>query len=72
MITQNYLTVSPAYGRDYKSAKDAKSDFLGGKDFRMESIGQGGTYCSLRDFAQGVEVSIRYAKLTKVVNVQVP
>ena len=26
------MVVTPAYGRDYKSAKAAKEDFLAGKD----------------------------------------
>lgn len=71
MITQNYLTISPAFGRDYKSAKDAKEAFLSGKDFKMESLVAGGQYCSVRDFKPGVIVSVRYAKLAKVVNVTV-
>lgn len=65
-IEENDLVISPAYGRDYKSAKDAISDFVVGKDFKMESIGHGGMYCSIRDFEKGVEVLIRYSKLTKV------
>ena len=73
MITQNYLTISPAYGRDYKKASDATKDFVEGKDFIMESLMAGGwTYCSVRDFAPGVVVSVRYAKMRKVVNVKVP
>ena len=68
MITQNYLTISPAYGRDYKSQAEVEAAFELGKDFKMESIGQGGTYCSIRDFAPGTVVSIRYNKLQRVVN----
>lgn len=71
-ITQNWTEVSPAYGRDYKSAAQAKTDFLEGKDFKLETIGLGGTYCSVCDFAPGVKVNVRYARLTKVVVVRVP
>lgn len=72
MITQKYTVVSPAYGRDYKKQADAKADFLAGKDFKMESVEFGGGYCSVRDFASGVPVEVRYARLTKAVIVNVP
>ena len=71
MITTDNLTVSGAYGKDYKSAADAKIAFLSGKDFKMESIGQGGTYCSVRDFQPGLTVMVRYAGKTKVTPVTV-
>lgn len=72
MITENYTTVSPAYGKDYKSGKDAKADFLAGKDFRMETLCQGSGYCSIRDFAPGVSVQVRFKKMAGVVMVKVP
>lgn len=72
MITQDYKVVSPAYGRDYKSKKEVEADFFGGKDFVMESIDcQPGCYCSMRDFAPGTKVEVRYAKMTKVVILEV-
>lgn len=61
----NYLELVPAYGRDYKSAKDVKADFLAGKDFALP-FAFGGRYCSVRDFAKGQAVLLRFAKLTKV------
>ena len=74
MITMNYLSLTPAYGRDYKSAREVTQAFLDGKDFEIASMfgSFGGRYCSVRDFAQGVTVSIRYNRLTRVVNVKVP
>lgn len=72
MISANYLTVSPAYGRDYKSKAEATAAFAEGQDFKMESLGQGGTYCSARDFEHGVWVSIRYEKMTKITNYRIP
>lgn len=66
MITQNYLCISPAYGRDFLSAKAVIEHFNSGADFKMESLGQGGTYCSKSDFEKGVMVTIRYNKLRKV------
>jgi hypothetical protein len=72
MITENWITVSPAYGRDYKSGKDAKADFLKGKDFKLHSMTRHeGTYCSVRDFAPGVSVQIRYKQMRQVVAVKV-
>ena len=66
-------SVSPAYGRDYKSADAAKDAFLGGKNFELNSLhGGGGRYCSVEDFQPGGTVSVRYAKLTKQVIVTVP
>lgn len=33
-----YITLSPAYGRDYKSAKAVKEDFNADKDFIIEDV----------------------------------
>jgi hypothetical protein len=67
-----YLTVSPAYGRDYKSANAAKADWFAGKDFIMQSVSthRSGTYCSIRDFAEGTTINIRYNKMRRVVPVE--
>ena len=73
---QNYLPwyseVLPAFGRDYKSAKDAKADFLAGKDWQLASLFAGGRYCSVRDFSAGTPVLLRYANAAKVCAVKVP
>ena len=71
LITANYRVVVPAYGRDYKSAKDAKADFAAGKDFIYQNFdGTGAT--SVRDFAAGVTVNIRYKRMTQVTPFKVP
>ena len=70
-ITEDYVVVSPAYGRDYKNKESAKADFLAGKDFQLESISYGGKYCSIRDFAKNVKVEVRYNKLQSAVIVEV-
>jgi hypothetical protein len=70
MITQDYQVVSPAYGRDYKNKTDAEAGFRSGKDFMNESP-IGGTYCSIRDFAPGVKVEVRYNKKQSAVIVTV-
>ena len=63
-ITQDYLVLSPAYGRVYNTRQAALDDFAAGKDFVNESrhLTGGGTYCSVRDFAQDVKVEIYLRK----------
>jgi hypothetical protein len=65
MITNDFQTLGPAYGRDYKSAAEVIDAFNDGKDFIMLSTGHNGTYCSKRDFAKGITVQLRYDKLRK-------
>ncbi len=65
MITENWKTLTPAYGRDYKSKSAAEADFKAGKDFVLNEP-YGTTYCSISDFAPGVRVKVRYKKLTQV------
>lgn len=72
MIVENYLTVSPAYGREYTKASAAMQDWLEGRDFKMESMIGSGSYCSIRDFAAKTKVQVRYSRLTKVVVVETP
>ena len=61
-------TLTPAYGRDYKSKKAVLADFDANKDFVYNCIASpyDGKYCNKADLA-GAEVIIRYAKLTKVI-----
>lgn len=70
-----YLTVVPAYGRDYKSKAAAVADWNEGKDFLVQDIGAGsdnGRYVSKRDLeGQQVTVNIRYKRLTMVAPVKV-
>lgn len=71
-----WLTVTPAYGRDYKSAKAAKEDWQAGKDF-IESVT--GRYISRAEllnpetnqYAKPVDVKVRYKKLTMIGNLEV-
>lgn len=69
MITVDYRVVTPAYARDYKNQKEVKEAFLSGVDFKLQPEG---CYCSIRDFAPGVTVNVRYAKMMKVLPVKVP
>lgn len=70
-ITQ--AIISPAYGHDYRSADAAIEAFLTGKDFMLHTpLQYMGRYCSVRDFAPGAQVMLRYGKMRKVVPVRVP
>ena len=64
------ITISPAYGRDYRSKKEAESAFQENQDFIVESVmsGYAGSYCNLADLKAGriKSVEIRYAKKAKV------
>ena len=70
MIKENYSTLTPAYGRDYKSKAAAIADFNGNKDFVLNTPWGTGLVSKI-DFAPGVTVNIRYKKLTQVAVVRV-
>ena len=74
------LTLTPAYGRDYKSKKAVTEDFNNDKDFVIMSMaqalfkdGQGGTYTNKTDLVKmgHKQVKIRYSKLRKVMMMEV-
>lgn len=69
-ISTPYCELSPAYGRDYKSAAEAKASFIEGKDWTGD-YNLGFKYCSVRDFEDGVPVLLRYNKLKSVVSFKV-
>ena len=67
------LTVLPAYGRDYKSAKAVKAHWAEGKDFVIASImdPNDGKYINKEDADKaGITVCIRYKNKTQVVVIQ--
>lgn len=57
------ISVSPAYGRSYKNAREALAAWHEGKDFILHSLFESG-YCSIRSFekAKGTLVEIRFGK----------
>ena len=68
------LILTPAYGRDYRSVKELKTDWDADKDFVVANLFHGnGTYTNRADLLrEGVRsVQIRYAKLRKVTVLQV-
>ncbi len=62
------ITLTPAYGRDYRSAAAVMIDWKAEKDFVLQPVG---SYCSILNTAllkaSGVtHVHFRYQKMTKV------
>jgi len=65
-----YVSMVPAYGRDYKSKKALLEDWNAGKDFQLQTI-HDNRYTSIRDVEElkkeGVKsLNIRYDRLTKI------
>ncbi len=63
------MTITPAYGRDYKSKSAILEDWNAGKDFAIaDAFSGGGTYINNADAVRaGVKaVTVRYAQLRKV------
>lgn len=58
------VTLTPAYGRDYKSKAEIVAALNKPEDFTANHF-TGTTYCSVRDLADG-EHMIRYKKLANV------
>lgn len=64
-LLTGYQTVTPAYGRDYKSAASIAVDLQAGKDFNLQTF-NGSGYVSLADFAVGAVINVRYQQNRKV------
>jgi hypothetical protein len=64
------LSVIPAYGHDYKSAKAVVADFLANKDFLIcdMSSPDDGRYVNAEQLALGDTLCVRYARKTKQTN----
>lgn len=64
------LTCIPAYGRDYKSAKEVQADFDANKDFMICDMfsPDDGRYVNAEQLETGETLCIRYAKKTKQTN----
>ena len=65
------MTVTPAYGRDYKSLKAAKVDWAQGKDFIVADFYSewDGRYIN-EEQAVGQSIMVRYSNLRKVGKLQ--
>lgn len=67
------MTLTPAYGRDYTSAKSVKADFDGNKDFVIADVfgGQAGRYINKEQLPVGSSVMIRFKQLRSVTVIKV-
>jgi len=66
------VILTPAYGRDYKSAEAAREAFLSGKDWILNDLSSrwDGKPCSKNDFEQGQTFRLRYNKLRSVIRIE--
>ena len=62
------LTLTPAYGRDYKNKKAVQADWQAGKDFIIASIMHpyDGKPMNIQDAKPGETFGIRYKALTQI------
>jgi hypothetical protein len=63
------MIVTPAYGKDYKTSKEAREAWDRGADFIIQDIVHPacGKPCNKRDVPKGEEITIRYDKMQKLV-----
>lgn len=67
-----YMTVVPAYGRDYKSKKEVQADWDAGKDFLIQTFGPNhGRYINKQDAGNlkpsgGLVLNVRFKRLANV------
>lgn len=60
------MTLTPAYGRDYKSKKEVLKDFNAGKDFYLHEFHSPGQYINKEQIAKGTRIFFRYGNFRKV------
>ena len=68
-----YITVTPAYGRDYKSGNAAKADWNSGKDFILQDFSSpwDGKPINNESIAgTQTTVNIRFANMAKIAQVK--
>jgi len=66
------MTLIPAYGRDYKSAKAVQADWNANKDFKIIDMfgGNDGRAINKQDADPGKSYTVRYKRLTMVTTVK--
>lgn len=65
-----YYELTPAYGRDYKTAKEAKEAWESGKDF-LGDYQLGFKYVNKADIPKPCTVNLRYKRLMNIAVVKV-
>lgn len=68
-----YITLTPAYGRDYTSGKAAQADFDADKDFILNDMSSpyDGKPVNKSQIDKGTTVNLRYKRLTQIKVVKV-
>ena len=67
-----YITLTPAYGRDYTSKKAVLADWNAGKDFVISTYGpDDGRYINKEDAPKGATLNIRYKRMTQICVIKV-
>ena len=67
----SYFELSPAYGRDYKSAAEVKEAWSTGQDFQGD-YALGFKPVNINDIPKPCTVLLRYKRASHVINVKVP
>lgn len=67
-IAEKYLTLQPAYGRNYKNKTELIKALEEGKDFILH-MGLGTTYANKENFAVGTQLNIRQGSKLTVIKV---
>jgi hypothetical protein len=63
-----FLTAVPAYGRDYKTKTEVLAAWNSGCDFQIQSYNSS-AYVNKDSDLEGVSLTIRYSKLSKIVQI---
>jgi hypothetical protein len=61
------MTLTPAYGRDYKTQASVLADFNANKDFILRHLLERDRPINKEQIPPGTRIQLRYSKLTKVV-----
>lgn len=68
-----YITVRPAYGRNYKTKAEVLEAWKEGKDFQIVDLFNGpGRYLNYLEAPKGSTVNVRYDNDRKVLPIKVP
>ena len=64
----SHITLTPAYGRDYRNKQEVKADFEADKDFLLQDFFSpyDGKPINKSQILPGKKVNIRYSNLRKV------
>lgn len=66
-----FLTLVPAYGRDYKSGKEVKIAWSEGKDFVICTYGaDNGKYMNKDDAPKGATLNIRFKQQRNICKIK--